>query len=124
MWKTKPPVNDQGWTTADFADGAWPAAHVLAKYGEGPWRKFSEGDTGIPPCATGIAGEVRLIYVSAPRAVSVKGLERNIAWQAEIMDAVTGEMTPAVDVTVRDDGTCLVLPPPAAQDWVLVMRRK
>jgi hypothetical protein len=123
-WKATDVLADERWTAADFADVNWPAARVLAKYGEGPWRTFSEGDAGIPPFATGIPGEVRVIYVSAPRAVSVKGLERNVAWQAGIMDAVTGEMTPPVDVTVRADGSCLVPPPPTAQDWVLVIWRK
>ena len=123
-WKSTDDLTGERWTAADFADAKWPAARVLAKYGEGPWRNFPEADAGIPPFATGIPGEVRVICVSAARAVSVKGLERNVAWQAEIMDAVTGEMTPAVGVAVRDDGTCLVAAPPTAQDWVLVMRRK
>ncbi|MDQ3440622.1 MAG: DUF4038 domain-containing protein [Planctomycetota bacterium] len=123
-WKTTDATGDERWTASDFADTAWRAAAVLAKYGQGPWPKFGEGDAGMPPYATGIPGEVRVIYVSRAKPISVKGLERKVAWQGEVFNPLTGETTPLPKLDVRDDGTCLVSPPTNLQEWVLVMQRQ
>jgi hypothetical protein len=123
-WKASDALGDGAWTAVGFSDERWPAAKVAAKYGEGPWGTFGQQQGGaIPPYATGIAGEVRIIYVAQPRPVRVSSLDAGGAWKAEIFNPVTGETKAVESFTVEKDGSARVAAPGFAGDWVLVVQR-
>ncbi len=121
-WEASDATADEQWTTGDAKDN-WRAAHVQAKYGDPPWGKFVDRNNAIPPFAAGIPGDVRLIYVPQPRSVRVTALEPGATWTGEYFDAVTGKSS-LLKLSVASDGSSVVPPPPAAQDWVLVLQRK
>lgn len=125
-WKATDALGDEPWTTEDFADEQWRAAHVLAKYGDGPWGKFPQQSAVTPPFTSGIPGEVRVIYVPHPKPVRVMDLQRDIAWRGEFFNPATGETTPSPKIGLREDGSCVIAPPvqSVAQDWVVVLKRE
>ena len=42
-------TDEEGWMSADFDDGAWPAARELAAVGEGPWGDLRGTALFLPP---------------------------------------------------------------------------
>jgi hypothetical protein len=114
-----------GWQEVGFDDAAWRPARVVARYGEGPWGKFSDGnDPSFVPHATGIPGEVRIVYVPEPRPVTIRQLEPDVTYEVSYFDPVTGGRSAAPAFSRHADGSWRVPPPNWSHDWVLVMRRK
>jgi hypothetical protein len=114
-----------GWQDANFDDAGWQKARVAAHYGEGPWGKFSESSDGaFVPYATGIAGEVRMVYVPQARPVQIKQLEPDARYTAFYFDPVTGDRKDAPAYARDADGSWRVAPPEWSHDWLLVMRKK
>ncbi|MHC4713752.1 MAG: apiosidase-like domain-containing protein [Planctomycetota bacterium] len=80
------------------------------------------------PFAAGIPGEVRIIYISRPLMpwtgrVFVEQIETDVAYKASLVNTVTGERLPPVDVKCDADGRWEVPQPPVGQDWVVVLDR-
>jgi hypothetical protein len=123
-WKASDVLTDDTWVTTGFADEGWSSAKVAAKYGEGPWGVFRPQQGGeIPPYSTGIAGEVRIVYVAQPRPVRLPSLEWGGAWKAAVFNPVTGETKALASFSVEKDGSARVTPPAFAGDWVLVLQQ-
>jgi hypothetical protein len=82
----------------------------------------SPEDAIYGPQATGIAGEVRIIYAPESRAVIVRNLGANAAGRAKYFDPVTGVET-VIGPIQADAGGAWVCPPPAGvdHDWVIVL---
>jgi hypothetical protein len=98
---------------------------VAAKYGDGPWGKFSESkDASFVPYATGIASDVRLVYVPQAKPIVVKQLEPDVQYAAFYFDPTTGQRKDAPLYAREADGSWRVAPPEWSHDWVLVMRKK
>jgi hypothetical protein len=114
-----------GWQEPAFDDANWKPARVAARYGEGPWGKFSESnDPTFVPYATGIAGDVRIVYVPEAKPVLIKQLENDSQYSAFYFDPVTGDRTEAPPFSRDANGEWRVAPPTWLHDWVLVMKRK
>jgi hypothetical protein len=116
-----------GWYEPKFDDSNWSPARVAAKYGDAPWRKFSDGqDPTFEPYTTGIAGEARIVYVPQAKPVTINALEPDVTYESFYFDPATGKRSAGPSFT-RDDRGAWRVPPPAesaSQDWVLVMKRK
>ncbi|HEV2295279.1 MAG TPA: DUF4038 domain-containing protein [Tepidisphaeraceae bacterium] len=105
-------------------DRAWNPAKVVATYGQGPWGEVGLGQQRpTPPQACGIPGQLRLIYVPVQKPVRVVGLEREVPWQGEFFNPVTGETTPLPKLAIGEGGAAVIQPPPVGHDWVVVLRR-
>jgi hypothetical protein len=114
-----------GWEESSFDDSNWKSARVAARYGEGPWGRFSEGKDGFfVPYATGIAGEVRVIYVPEAKPIVVRQLEPDVVYDAFYFDPTTGDRAPAPTYARDADGAWRVDAPAWSHDWVLVMRQR
>jgi hypothetical protein len=81
----------------------------------------------FPPCAAGIEGEVRFIYV--PRrgpehsAPLIKGLENDVTYRAFYFNPVNGREYDLGIVQPDNSGNWRPLPVPLAQEWVLVLEK-
>jgi hypothetical protein len=124
-WKASDALAGDTWKATDFAGEGWSAAKVAAKYGQGPWGALRQEQGGeIPPYSTGIAGEVRLVYVAQPRPVRLMSLDSDGAWKAEVFNPVTGETKALASFSIEKDGSARAMPPHFAGDWVLVLQKK
>lgn len=116
------------WREAVYDDAAWKPAKVVAKFGQGPWGNIVPAGGGNPfiaPYATGIAREVRLIYVPEARDVKVRRLEPDVHYVASHFDPVSGERKPLGDVTSDADGVWNCRAPAGTNhDWVLILEAK
>lgn len=74
--------------------------------------------TGPQSCGVG-PDRLRVVYVLDPKAVSVRNLQPAAKYQAVIFDPVTGERTPAREVTADAQGQWRCDPPAHGHDWVL-----
>ncbi|MEO6437517.1 MAG: DUF4038 domain-containing protein [Tepidisphaeraceae bacterium] len=118
-------ASDASWSSNSSPDGVWMPAKSVAPYGAPPWGVLpAYGSGDAPIAAAGIAGEVRVIYVPAPRPVQLSKLERDVNWQAEWFDPVNGKLAALPKPTIDADGSCRIPPPAEAVDWVLVLRRR
>jgi hypothetical protein len=114
-----------GWQTPSFDDASWKPARVAARYGEGPWGRFSDSaDPSFVPHATGIAGQARIVYVPEARPIVLKQLEPDVKYAASYFDPATGDRAPAPAPAPDAAGACRIPPPAWSHDWVLVMRRQ
>jgi len=116
-----------GWTNVVFNDASWPAAKVVAKYGDSPWENLPEAAHRkyMVPYAAGIPGSVRVIYLPEGRRCVVREIERPSACEASWFDPVTGGEVRigAVSANARGEWTA-PSPPRDDQDWVLVIQRR
>ena len=123
-WRTES-EGRTGWQQLAFNDSNWKPARVVAPYGQGPWPRFSDSkDTSFAPYATGIAGEVRIVYVPEAKPIAISQIESGVEYVAFYFDPVTGERVDAPAVGRDVNGSCRVAPPTWSHDWVLVMKRK
>ena len=91
------------------------------------WVEPSAGeDDYVAPYASGIPGEVRVIYF--PRAMTswgapafVKGLEAEVQYTAFFYDPKSGREVPLGEVEADAEGSWRVPSPTLMQDWVLVL---
>ena len=111
------------WTAPNFDDQSWVAAKELGAFGQPPWGKFHD-NASYGPYATGIPGNVRLIYVPVRQAVQVSQLESNAKYRAYTFDPTSGKTTEPTKVTPNEKGEW-TSPPPShpsdADDWVLIL---
>ena len=112
------------WREPVFDDAAWPAALATAHYGEGPWGQLGQEDRSVPPCALGLADELRVIYALLPRPLQVRGLPPGASYAVTLLDPVTGEKTKGAAAVIAADGTWRCPPPGHGHDWVVLLRHK
>ncbi len=77
------------------------------------------------PYATGIAGQVRIIYAPQSHAVRVLKIEPDVRYEAEAFDPVSGETTGLGPVAPDAQSTWTANRPAdnsASDDWVLVLK--
>lgn len=113
-----------GWQDSAFDDSQWPAAIVIAKYGDAPWGRTGESDPLTAPQACGIADKLRAIYVLDPRAIVVRKLKPNAKYRLTHFDPVSGERAEAPDMTADAKGEWRGDPPAHGHDWVLLLSIK
>lgn len=134
-WRSAKDVDAQSadWTTIDFDDKNWSLAQEVAAYRAAPWGEFSAPAPSYGPYATGIPGQVRIIYVPEPRSIRVHELEPNIKYQAAAFDPQSGktvELGPVVadnnsswivwkgaEIKLKDKAVKIEAP----DDWVLIL---
>lgn len=76
------------------------------------------------PCAAGIAGELRLIYVPAYQwRVTVKALETDRKYRAILFDPTNGRELPLGEVSGDEQGNWTTPVLPKFQDWLVVLER-
>src|SRR5690606_908858 len=116
-WRISPQPSDDvaAWTTADFDDSQWPTAIKLASYGDAPWGAFAQ-PVAYGPYATGIEGEVRVIYVPESRPIEVRSLPSQTCLTAFVFDPVSGEQIDLGDITPNEHGTWTATKPPFESD--------
>ncbi len=123
-WRCADKVPATGnWAASEPDDASWVAAKELGDYGEPPWGQFQDAAT-YGPYATGIPGQVRLIYVPVQKAVRATGLEADVKYRAEAFDPVSGKITDLGPVAADDDGGWTAPVPPLSSadgDWVLIL---
>lgn len=89
-----------GWTAPEFDDSDWPAAHVVATVGDGPWKDLTEREIGL--LAVERINPVRIAAVRkvrAPNIVATLNLKR--AFWPERIDSNTRNYRGAVLTTLR-----------------------
>ena len=114
-------TEQDGWRAAAFADAAWHAALVTAKFGEPPWGAIGGQQPTTAPQACGIGEKLRVIYALDSRAVVVRGLKAGGAYRVTHFDPVSGERTPAPAATADAAGQWRCEPPKHGHDWVLLL---
>lgn len=97
------------------------------------WAQYLEDPQGYGPYATGIPGQVRIVYVPEPRSIRIKVVEPDVDYQAIAFDPQTGEtqiLGPVVpdansSIAVRRDQPYRVgnenVMIKAPDDWVLIL---
>jgi hypothetical protein len=110
----------EGWRTAEFADAAWPAALVTARYGEGPWGILDREDPLFAPQACGLGERLRAVYVVVPRPIVVRALRPNAPYRVTLFDPVSGARTPASSLRATAEGELRQEPPAHGHDWVVL----
>ena len=118
-WQTESP----GWETNPGEISGGKEARILGAAGMAPW-----GATDAPPGeffgpqATGIPGQVRIIYVPDPQAVRVQKLPPNATLEASYFDPIVGIRSSAVRILADEKGVWTGAPPPGCNhDWVLIL---
>jgi hypothetical protein len=110
------------WQKSDFTAENWAKARVAAPYGQGPWGKLTAAEEFLVPCASGIPGEVRIIYAPLPRAVVIGKLEPNKKYLAGYFDPITGKRTALGPRQPGPNGDLEIAPLAGTMaDWVLVL---
>lgn len=123
-WKSADtPATSSEWTHADYNDSTWPAAKVIAHYGDKPWGDFNARPGTLAPAAAGIDGQVRVIYVPQAQPIRVEHLQRDVRWRAEFFDPATGRSSAGADPVIDASGACRFDPPSTGHDWVLLLTR-
>ncbi|MEO6034221.1 MAG: putative collagen-binding domain-containing protein, partial [Verrucomicrobiota bacterium] len=116
------------WEGASFDTSHWEKALAIGNYGDGPWGAIGAGDNdGVyGPQSTGIHGGVRLIYAPVNEAITIRGLEGNMAYAARYFDPVSGKTTTSKASVKADASGSWTCPPPEGNnhDWVLVLEAK
>ncbi len=116
---------DSQWEASKQQDGRWEKAGVVADYGGGPWGRIGEGnrDPLFGPQATGIVGNMRVIYVPDAQTVALHGLTKERLYEASWFDPVTGKTTdlPAISADRAGEAICPA-PQGLGHDWVLTLR--
>ena len=116
-------AESSGWETNTGAISGGKEARVLGAAGMTPWG-MTEAPPGefFGPQATGIAGQVRIIYVPDPQGIRVQELRPNAKLEASFFDPVAGMRSPAVRIQVVGMGGWMGTPPPGCNhDWVLIL---
>ncbi len=115
------------WTTLEFNDSSWTKSQELAPYGGSPWGKF-QPSASYGPYATGIPGQVRIIYVPERKSVIVNNIEQGATYRVAAFDPQSGKTIKlgpftnnqfSPDDTYLVDGTPVTIP--ATDDWVLIL---
>jgi hypothetical protein len=113
--------SSNGWQEAGFEDSKWTRAQVTAAYGEGPWGRIDDNPI-CAPFAIGIQDDLRIVYCSSPRALTVGKLRAGADYKATFFNPVTGE-TQKQTVTTDKNGTWKCPQPAYGNDWVVVLQR-
>ncbi len=113
-----------GWRDAGFADTAWPAAVVTAKFGDTPWGSIGQSQPNPAPQACGIGATLRVVYVMDALPILVRGLKPGGQYRLTYFDPVTGGRTPPATLTPTPEGQCRCDPPSHGHDWVLLLEAK
>ncbi|WP_422927158.1 DUF4038 domain-containing protein [Singulisphaera sp. PoT] len=111
------------WTTLDYNDSAWKPATVVAKFGEGPWgSKIGSEDAYFVPYSAG-TDDVRVIYVPAPRPITLEKLGAKAGFNASYFNPVTGKTVDGGKLESDGDGKVNVASPRGwREDWVLILK--
>jgi hypothetical protein len=125
QWLTTAEAAPQ-WDTPDFNESNWEKATVAAHYGDAPWGKLQSQDRDpiYGPQSTGIANEVRIIYVPDPKPVELRELGKKAEFKASWFDPTTGETKELANIKANDAGGSKCDPPKIDHDWVLVLQTK
>jgi hypothetical protein len=81
----------EGWQKLNFDDADWIPAKIVAKYGDAPWGKVTDGHREFVPFAMGIKDELRILYAISPRPIVVTQLRPDARYELTEFDPVTGE---------------------------------
>jgi hypothetical protein len=127
------------WDEAMNLPGSTQVALGKKLFEKFPWQRFEPhpewaqyaAETGqekpsYGPYATGIPGEVRLIYVPTHQDVQVSHLEAGVKYGASAFDVTNGKSTELGVVAPDEKGHWTASLPPRtsdADDWVLVLER-
>ena len=80
-------------------------------------------DPFFAPQMCGIGDRLRVIYVLASRAVTVRALRTSARYAATYFDPVTGERSAAKPLIADANGRARIEPPPHGHDWVIMLKR-
>ena len=116
--------SDQAWTNVDFDDASWKAAKELGPYGCSPWGRFQSGTT-YGPYATGIEGQMRVVYVPDSKPVRMQKLEPKTHYRASAFDPTSGAVSelPSIDSATQSSSTIGKPDSIKSDDWVIVLER-
>jgi len=90
-WKASD-AEQTGWTGAGFDDAAWPAARVVAQYGDAPWGPIGSGPLTLSPAkADPFVGHVMLPDDLDPAHSTVYLELRDVAPEAAARVTVNGQ---------------------------------
>jgi len=79
----------------------------------------------LAPYASGIPGEVRLVYAPASwNLPKLANLEANVSYHAALFNPSTGKETDLGQVKADDQGKWQPPVPPIVRDWVLVLKKR
>jgi hypothetical protein len=122
------------WTTLTFNDSDWVTAKEAVQYGSAPWGEFA-APSSYGPYATGIPGQVRIIYVPQPRPIRVLNLEPSTNYRAAAFDPQTGKSVDLGHIRPDEKSSWVAWKDSrykvgdqwaeikAADDWVLILNR-
>jgi hypothetical protein len=115
-------TEEAGWREVAFDDSKWPAAAVVAKYGEAPWGRLeAEPSAAGGPQSCGVEKQLRVVYCLDARQLVVRGLEPGTSYRCTHFDPVTGERTKLAEQVADAQGECRVAPPGHGHDWVVLL---
>jgi hypothetical protein len=114
-------TEQEGWRDGSFADSAWSAAQITAKFGDGPWGSARQPKASTGPQACGIGEKLRVIYSLDPRPVLVRGLKPASKYSVSYFDPVTGDRIAAPATTSSAGGESSCDAPKFGHDWVVLL---
>ncbi len=97
-----------------------PAPQWITQQGEHHFKPLQDY---IRPFASGIAGEVRVIFIPVRYLVTVEEIEADAAYRAYYFDPRQGREYDIGAVIPNEEGAWQPPKPPIIQDWVLVLER-
>ena len=124
------------WDEAMHLPGSGQMAHGRKFFESLPWTRLTpmagsvgwadpppdpKEDPFFAPQMCGIGDRLRIVYVLASRAVSVRALRASARYTATYFDPVTGERRAAPPLVANAQGEARVEPPPHGHDWVMLL---
>ncbi|MBN1422040.1 MAG: DUF4038 domain-containing protein, partial [Planctomycetes bacterium] len=114
-------ASDASWQTSK--DGtSWVEARDLGALGIQPWGTIGGRGEFDGPCAAGIPGSVRIIYVPSPDPIAVRNLGSDAGWTATYFDPADGGETRIGTIRADREGRWRSAAPAGAkEDWILIL---
>lgn len=125
------------WDEAMRLPGSQQMAHGKKFFESLPWTQLTpigsnvgwadspadaKEDPLFAPQMCGISDRLRVVYVLAPRAATVRALRASARYDVTYFDPVTGERHAAPPVNANAQGEARIAPPPQDHDWVVLLK--
>jgi Protein of unknown function (DUF4038) len=125
------------WDEAMHLPGSQQMAHGKKFFESLPWTQLTPMGTNIgwaeppedakedplfAPQMCGIGDQLRVVYVLAPRAATVRALRASIRYSVTYFDPVTGRRRIAPPILANERGEVRIAPPTQEHDWVVLLK--
>jgi Protein of unknown function (DUF4038)/Domain of unknown function (DUF5060) len=125
------------WDEAMHLPGSQQMAHGKKFFESLPWTQLTPMGTNIgwakppedanedplfAPQMCGIGDQLRVVYVLAPRAATVRALRASASYSVTYFDPVTGGRRTALPILANEQGEVCIAPPTQDHDWVALLK--